>query len=72
MGQVPLPTKYYGRPEEVAFSPRIQDYSADSSHGDIGVDPYTTEAHTAVLMHAAAAGVNVDIMNLYNHYPIEQ
>ena len=44
---------------------------AKTTHGDIGVDPFTTEAHTGMLLRAAAAGVKVDILNLYNHYPTE-
>jgi hypothetical protein len=68
-GLVPLPSKSYGGRDEIEFGYRIPDMQEQTTHGDIGVDPFTTEAHTAMLIRAAAAGVNVDILNLYNHYP---
>jgi hypothetical protein len=68
-GQVPLPTKRYGRAEEIAFPLRHPDPSSLSTHGDIGVDPYSTDAHTAMILRARGFGVSIDIFNLYNHYP---
>lgn len=64
-----MKSENFGRRRAGHVLPSVRDASSLSTHGDIGVDPYSTEAHTAMILRARAFGVSIDIFNLYNHYP---
>lgn len=64
-----MESENFGRLRDGYGLPSVRDPSSLSTHGDIGVDPYSTDAHTAMILRARGFGVSIDIFNLYNHYP---